>query len=884
MIKWLRYFAFWRRDLRLDARDEIRFHLEMRERDLIARGMRPEEARDAATREFGDPSSVARQLERIDSRIIAREERAEAWSDLRRDVRVGLRSLRNSPAFTTTAVLCSALGIGVTATIVSAAYSILVRPLPYPNADRIVAIYSENTVKSWRNVNISIPDFESWRDGNRTFQSVGMWSWYTATLSDGGKEATRVEGARITPNLFRLFGVQPALGRLFADGDDVFGGPRIALLSYNLWQSRYAGDSSVVGRALLVNGVPYTIVGVMRQGFNFPDRGQIWIPLTVNRATLQRGNRSHPVAYGRLKPGVTIAQAQADLYRIDAALQKEFNEANYGWRSQVVPLREDLVGDLERPLRVFLGAVALLLIMVCANVASLYLARGATRARELAVRAALGASRNRLFRQLITESLLVAGLGGILGVVIAWQGMQLLRFAFPGQLPPFFITLRLDGPTLIIVVAVAVITGLLFGVVPALRGTSVDLNSSLRDGTRGAGDGVSRSKLRSGLVLVEVALSVMLMIGAMLLVRSYRNYTDTDLGFDRKGILTARITLPSTDYPTREASQAFYDRLFERLRAHPGIAVVGAAEGIPFSGWNLASSLNVEGRPAPKQGEEFDTHFQNVTPDFFKAIGVPLVKGRWLQPTDKDSLAPAVLVNEELVKRLYPNEDPIGKRINFGWMGKQWFTIVGVVGTYRHYRLPQPMGPALYFNSATWGPLMQTVTIRAKQDDALSLVSVLRGAVREIDPRVALYEVQTMEEAVDRSLWRQRLQGSVLGVFATLALLLACFGLYGVISYAVAQRTRELGVRIALGATRRQVMLMVFGQSGRLVVGGVVLGLAGAFYGVRLLETLLYGVEATNVAIFATVPLLLTVVALVSSIIPARRAARVDPIIAMRAE
>jgi putative ABC transport system permease protein len=884
MRNWLRYFAFWRRNPRLDARDEITFHLEMRERDLIARGMSPEEARGVAAREFGDPQSVAHQVERIDSRIIAREERAEAWADLRRDVRVGFRSLRHSPAFTVTAVLCSALGIGVTATIVSAAYSILVRPLPYPNADELVTIYGENTVKGYTRSNMSIPDFLSWKEQNRTFESMGMWTWYTATLSDAGQEAERYGGGRVTANLFRLFGVQPALGRLFAEGDDVYGGPRLALISHNLWQNRYSGDSSIVGRSILVNGIPTAVIGVMQPGFNFPDRGDIWMPMAVNPATLDRGNRSNPNAFGRLKQGVTIEQARADLNRIDANLQKEFNNSNHGWRAELVPLREDLVGDLRQPLRVFLWAVALLLLMVCANVASLNLARGATRARELAVRTALGASRNRLFRQLITESLIVALIGGALGVLIAWQGMYLLRFAFPGEAPPFFINLRLDGATLLIVVATAMLTGLLFGVVPALRGTSVDLNVSLRDGTRGSGDGVSRSRIRSSLVLVEVALSVMLMIGAMLLVRSYRNFMDTDMGFDQAGVLTARITLPSADYPTLAASEGFYNRLFERMRVHPGVAVIGAAGGIPFSGWNLQSALNVEGRPAPRQGEEFVTHFQSVTPDFFKAIGVPLIKGRWLQPTDNDSLAPVALVNEELVKRLYPNEDPIGKRVNFGWMGKGWFTIVGVIGTYRHYRLPNPMGPAMYFTSATWGPLQQTVTIRGKQDDANALVPVLRSAVREIDPKVALYDVQTMEEAVDRSLWRQRLQGSVLGVFAALALVLACFGLYGVISYAVAQRTRELGVRIALGATRRDVMLMVFGQSGRLVIGGIALGLVGAWFGVRLLETMLYGVEAKNLMVFASVPILLAVVALLSSVIPARRASRVDPIIAMRAE
>lgn len=882
MSTWLRYFAFWRRDPRHDARDEIGFHIDMRISDLTASGLSRADAERRARAEFGDATSVERQVERIDARIVRREARAEWWNDLRRDVRFGLRSLRKSPAFTTTAVLCAALGIGTTAAIVSAAHSILVRPLPYPDADRLVSIYGENTVRGYQGSNISYPDFASWRDGNGAFEGIGIWTWNSVTLSDRRTDAERVSAADISWNLFEILGVQPALGRLFVDGEDGRSPARVALLSDALWKRRYGGDAGIVGQAITIDGSPYTVVGVMPAGFQFPDRGEVWLPIPVTANAETRANRFHAGAIGRMKPGVTVDQARADLHRIDAELQRQFVDANHGWRADVIAMREDLVGDLRAPLRVFLWSVALVLVMVCANLANLMLARSAVRAREIAVRMALGASRRRLARQLMTESLLVAGLGGVLGIVVAWWGIRLLRFAFPDATPPFFITLSLDGLTLLIILAVAMLTGLLFGALPSLRGTMTDFNAALRDGTRGAGEGLSRSRLRSGLVVSEIALSVMLMIGALLLVRSYRNLAGTDLGFTEQGILSARIALPDTDYPTRAHSLAFYERLLERLRALRGVTHVASAQGIPFSGWNVQGQAAIEGMPRPRRGEELIAHYQTVTPDFFRTVGVPLLRGRFLTPADRDSTAPVALVNETFVKQAFPDGNAMGKRIQTS--GGAWATVVGVVADYRHYRLPQPMGPAVYYSYATWPSRSHTVVLRTDAVDPSTLAPSLRAVLKELDPNVATFQVQTFEEVVDRSLWRQRLQGNVLAIFAAMALVLACIGLYGVISYAVAQRMRELAVRMALGATRRDVLLLIFRQSGVLVGGGVLLGLVGALYGVRILESLLYGVESMDLATFAIVPLLLALVGLVAALMPARRASAVDPIIAMRSE
>ena len=879
MSTWLRYFSFFRRDPRADAADEVRFHLEMRIRDHIARGLSPEDAVRAAEAEFGSAEHVVEEVARIDRRIDERAARTEWWGDLTRDIRVGMRSLRRSPAFSVTAVVTAGLGIGVTAAIASAGYAILVRPLPFPEADRLVAIYSENPERGWTRVNISWPDYVSWRDENRAFEDIGIWTWSSFTLVGQDSAAQRIDGARVSANLFRVLGVQPALGRHIAPDEDGVQRARVVLLGDGLWRNRFGADSGIVGKDILLDGRSYTVLGVMPSGFNFPDRGQLWVPFQVDPAQESHGNRQYAAAIGRLKTGISFEQGKADLSRVDAALANEFRDHNQYWRSEPYRLRDDLVGDLRQPLQVFLWSVTLVLLLVCANVANLMLARAAARSRELALRGVLGASRGRLSRQLITESMLVAGLGGAIGVGIAWWGVRLLRFAFPNQVPPYFISLTLDGTALLMLVAITLMTGVLFGVLPAARMSRVDMNASLRDGDR-AGGGVRSTRLRSALVMAEVALSVVLMVGALLLMRSYRNLENTKLGFEEKGILSARVTLPQVTYPTRARSREFYERLGDQLRRIPGVTHVGHAQGIPFSGWNTSARAQVEGGPVLSRNDRLDTHNQLVTPDFFKAMGVQLVRGRWLTPEDRDSLAPVVLVNERMVEVGFDGKDPIGRRIEVnGW---PMATVVGVIRDYRHYQLPQPMGPATYFPWLAWPTRGQTVVIRTTLDDPASLVPQLQAAVRAIDPQVPISEVQTFDEVTSRSLWRQRLQGNVLGIFAVMSLVLACVGLYGVISYAVAQRTRELGVRMALGATRRTVMLMVFGQSGLVVLAGIAIGLVAAFFSVRIMAALLYGVEARDVATFFIVPAVLAVTALVATIAPALRATRVDPITALR--
>ncbi|HEV8446112.1 MAG TPA: ABC transporter permease [Gemmatimonadaceae bacterium] len=880
--RWFRALTLVRRSAGRDVDDELRFHVESRVADLVASGVDPATARARAEAEFGDQRTIREQTVRIDERIRRRRRLGDWLNEIWRDVVVGLRSLRRTPGVAISALLCSALGIGATGAITSAAYAILVRALPYADADHLVAVYSENPGRAYHRVNVSWPDYETWRDGTRAFSALGMWTWTTLTFSGEGGEAERIEGAEMTPNLVTILGVAPELGHGFVPTDTMPGAPPVALISHGLWQRRYGGDSTIVGRRVEIGSQMTTIVGVMPPRFNFPDRGDAWIPFKPRPGAEAHGNRGYAGAIGRLRPNVTIDQARSDMYRIDAAMVRDFPNENEGWRSEILPLRDDLVGDLKRPVQIFLAAVMMVLLIVCANVANLLLARGAARSGEIAVRTALGASRQRLARQLMTESFALAIVAGAFGVMIAWWGVRLLRYAFPGQTPPSYISLTVDGASLAFIAGITLLTGVLFGILPAVRGTRVDLGTVLRGVGRGS-DG-HQSRVRGSLVVLEIALTVVLTVGAMLLLRSYKNFEGTALGFDEQGILSARIALAKPDYPTSAQRIEFYDRLLARLRALPGVTFAASAQGIPFSGWNLQAWARIEGMPPRKRGEELDAHYQYVSSDYFKAIGVGLVRGRWLTPQDRDSLHPPVLVNEQMVKVGFGGADPIGKHVLIGGDRDPVATVVGVVRDFRHYRLPEPMGPAVYYAYAAYPTLGQTIVLRTGSRDPHALIPELRRVVRELDPRVALSEVQTFDEVVGRSLWRQRLHGAVLSIFAVLSLVLACIGLYGVLSYAVTQRTRELGVRIALGANTGDVVRLVLRQSGALVVGGVAVGLIGALFASRLLETLLYGVGPADLLTFTTVPLGLAAVALLASAIPARRAAEVDPIAAIRAE
>lgn len=882
---WRRHFRLLgRSDLRADVDEELAHHLDMRAHDFTQRGYSAGAARDEATRLFGDVPAIRAECLEIDNRVRRRSSRKETLMTLLNDLRLTARSLRRSRGYTSIAVSCLTVGVAVTATIFSATYSVLVRPLPFRDADRLVAIYGAVPAQAVRGSNISYWDYVEWRQQNHTFQDIAAWTWSTLTVSSDD-DAERVQGALVTANLFPLLGVSPIIGRQFTPDEERAGSDRVILLSYGLWQRRYGGDRGIVGKSIRVNTLPYTVVGVMPRGFNFPEIGQAWRPMPIESAESERNNRFYAGAIGRLKDGVALEAARTDLETVMRRLERTYPRSYEGWSADVITMREDLSGALRRPLTVFLGAVGMLLLIVCANVANLMLARGAERRRELGIRVALGAGRGRVVRHVLLESVLIATLGGLLGALLIPWGLRLFIATYPNE-APYYVNFGIDGTIIGFVVLISLVSGLLLGLVPALRASNVDVNAALKEEGRGQAGGRQGSRLRDGLVVAELALSVMLLVGATLLIRSYRVLTDTKLGFDEKGLLTARVSLPPAQFREAERRRAYWESAYQRLSALPGVEAVGSADGIPLTGWNVQASMTIEGRPPRGQDDVLMVHYQNVSPDYFRAIGVPLVRGRALSPADRDSAVYVGVINEDLVRREFAGRDPIGQRIKWGDANSEWpwITIVGVVGDFRHWRLPEPVRPSIFLSQMAQPSYTQSIVLRTKLDDPRTLEPAVRAALRDLNRDAPAYQVQTFEQVVSASLWRQRLQGQVLGLFAVVAMLLAAIGIYGVISYAVSLRTREIGVRMALGAKRSQVAMLVLGQGTRLAIIGVAIGIAGALLLRGTIAQLLYGVATTDPLTFIGVPLSLAAVALLASLVPAQRATRVDPVVAMKAD
>lgn len=880
---WRRYLRFWGSDVESDLRDEFEFHLDAEIEQLVAEGWPAESARAEAVRRFGDIEQFRERCRRSDERRVARRRRLLSLSSLTRDARYAWRSLRKDRAFALTALACIALGVCVTTTSFSAVDAILLRPLPYPNDNRLLTITSEDVTRGYHGANISYADYVSWRNENRSFSSMGIWTWVTKTITTG--ETERMQGASVSANLFPTLGVRPVLGRNFVPDEEVTAASDVLLLSYGLWQRRFGSDSSIVGRTISVDGRPHRVIGIMPPGFAFPAQSEFWMPFAHDQlANEPHGNRGYAGAIGRLKPGVTFEQAAADLHSIDARMARDFPRDNKEWTADVKTLREDLMGDLKRPTLVFLGAGFLVLLIACANVANLLLVRGIARQREIAVRSALGAARADLLRQLLVESVLLATAGGILGALGGMWMVRLARFAFPNGVP-FYLTFDPDLRVVAGAIAVILLTALVAGAMPAIQSTRLDVNRVLREGSRG-GESLVRSRGRTVLVVGELAMSTLLLVGGVLLLRSYRAYVDTDLGFDRAGILTARITLPEKSYDDLSRRVSFFQTLEERVRAMPGVTVVGSAQGIPFSGWNTGAGLGFPDPSISPPDNPIDSHYQAVFPDFFPALGIHLVRGRQLSMSDRDTVAPVVVINESLAKRAFPGKDPLGQRLKFGPGNEPgpWYTIVGIVRDFRHYQLPQPMGPAVYLPYTEYQARSQTLVIRTTRKDPYALVPEVRAALNEIDPQIALYDIKTMDDAVAQSFWRQRLQSQVLGVFAGLAVLLAVIGMYGLISYGVAQRRREIGVRLALGARQSAVMGLVVKQGLALAATGVAIGIVASLALVGVIKSLVYGVSASDPVTYLVVGLVLFGVTVASTMIPARRAAAVDPIEAMRAD
>jgi putative ABC transport system permease protein len=860
-----------------DLDDELRSYLDQLTEEKRAAGMGAAEARRAARVELGGLEQVKEEVRQVRT--------GQMLQEFLQDLRYGLRTLRKNPGFTAVAVLALALGIGANTAMFSVAYGILLRPLPYAGADRVAVVYMNYFPRDFKFGTMCIRDYLMWKESNRAFEDPSLFT--SRRMDIGGKEGVpeQVQGASVTAGFFSTFGVGPLIGRTFAAGEDTPAAASLAVIGESLWRRRFAAGSGVLGQTILVNGAPSTVIGVMPAVFGFPRREtEVWTNLPLNPPT-----RYGPWFYrgvARLKPGVTLEQAQAETNNIGLLMMQQ-NSFYKRLTLPVVGLRDAMLGTTLKPaIWVLAGAVGLVLLIAVVNVANLMLARATVREREMAVRLSLGAGRGRLVRQLLTESVLLSVTGGAAGLALAWGGIELVRVWNPGNLP-FIDSVRLDAFALGFMVLVSVLTGVLFGLAPALQSASADLNSTIKEGGRTGATSRARGRARATLVVCEIALSLMLLVGAGLLLRSFVNLQAVTGGFSTppQKILTMLISPGSKKYTDPRAGLAFYDEVLRRARNVPGVETAAVTDSLPPDRQGDADTFAIEGQAlAPG---ELNPIVSDVTvgPDYFQALGVPLVKGRFFTDHDNQDSAPVSIVSEGFARRFFPSQEALGKRIRQSGpaMGNKWMEIVGVVGNLKYLGLTVDTDPAYYMPFAQgYGPRMY-LTVRSS-GDAASLAGALRHGIQSIDPDVTLAQIGTMEQAMTLSVSQPRFDTMLLALFAGIALLLAAVGIYGLIAYSVAQRTHEIGVRMALGAARADVVRMVVRQGASLAVIGIVLGLGGAFALTRLLETMLFGIGVIDALTFAAAPLGIMLVVLLATFVPALRATRISPVVALRYE
>jgi putative ABC transport system permease protein len=780
--------------------------------------------------------------------------------------------LLKKPGFTTVVLITLALGIGANTAIFSVVNGVLIQPLPFKKPDRLVAVREINPKFSNEPIGASFPNFKDWEEQNQVFEHIAAYSGQVLTLI-GEDEPLRVSAQNVSSAFFAMLGAEPILGRAFLPEEEKTGQRKVVVLSHGFWQRRFGGDPAVLDRTLTLDGSAYTVVGVMPAGFRFLRDADLWTPLNVP-ATLQqiRGARFLQVV-ARLKPGMSLEQARAGMGTLAQQLESEYSQSNSGWGVSLVTLQDKLVGNVKLGLLVLLGAVGFVLLIACANVANLLLTRGTTRQKEIAIRVALGAGRRRVIQQLLTESTLLALLGGGLGLLLALWGIDALRALSPSNLPRIE-EIRIDRSVLAFALTVSLLTGLLFGLAPARQATRVDLQEALKEG---GGSSAGRRKLLRGLLVVsEIALSLILLVGAGLLGRSLLALLSVDPGFRTENLMTMELSLPQYKYRQEQQQTEFFQQLLERAESLPGVRAVALTTILPLSGNESKNSFTIEGRDS--DGKNW-ARLQTISPDYFRTMSIPLLNGRPFSTHDAKAGAPdVVIINEIMAQRFWPDQDPVGKRILFGDSGS---TIVGVVGNIRHTGLGAEHEPEMYLPVES----SRTMVLVARADsEAIALAAPLRALVHSIDKDQPVENVRTMEEVVSRSVAQPRFLAILLSVFATLALALAAVGVYGVMAFSVAQRTREMGIRMALGAQPRDILRLVLGQGMVLAIIGVAAGLLGSFAITRLMSSLLYRVSATDPITFIVISLLLTGVALGASFMPARRALKVDPMVALRHE
>jgi putative ABC transport system permease protein len=808
---------------------------------------------------------------------------------LLQNVRYAVRRLRNSPGFSAIVVITLALGIGANTAIFSVVNAVLLRPLPYREPERLVTIYHFYPGLNNLEAPVSAPGFRDYRDQTGLFQTVAVETGWGANLTGMG-DPERLRGTRVTAQFFATLGITPQVGRTFVAEEDAPGKNHVVVLTYGLWQRLFAGQNSAVGKTMTINGEQYVVIGVMPQGMrDFWNRDtELWSPLGLEPAALADNRRTNEYLNltGRLKPGITPERAQATLTAFANQLKQRYPDFYAkDWTLRAKPLQEVATGRIRPALLILLGAVGFVLLIACANVANLLLARAAARLKEVAIRTALGAQRAQLVKQLLTESVLLAIVGGVIGLGLAYIGVRALVAFNPRNLPGAE-DLRIDGVVMLFTGGIAIVTGLIFGLVPALQTSRSNLQETLREGGRTAVADKGGQAVRRVLVVVEVALALTLLTGAGLLMKSFARIQGVEPGFDASNLLTFNLALPQSKYPSDTQQVAFFDQALSRLAATPGIRAVGATSVMPFTpgGWSTGS-FTIEGyQPAKNQPGPWGD-IRVINPDFFKALKVPLIKGRVFDERDTRNSPQVAVVDEELVRRYLPNVDPIGHRVTFNDPQRdtaiKWIEIVGVVGHTKHEGLDADARIQLYFPYAQAGSRRLTVGVRTA-GAPLGALATVRDAVHAVDKDLPISDVRTMDDLISQSVGQRRLSMVLLGLFAGIALVLASIGIYGVMSYSVTQRSHELGVRMALGAGRSNVLGLVLAQGMRLALIGVAFGLGGAFALTRLMATQLYAVKPTDPTTFGSVAVLLTTIAAVAILVPAMRATRVDPVEALR--
>jgi putative ABC transport system permease protein len=803
------------------------------------------------------------------------------------DLRFAVRSLFKRPGFALIVIFTLALGIGANTAIFSVINAVLLRPLPYVEPERIVQLWETDTRQRSLEGTVSPLNFNDWRNQTQSFEAMAAYRYTIFTLT-GNDQPQSLNGSTTSASFFSVLGVKPIIGRDFLPEEDAPGKNRVCILSYGLWQRQFAGDQTLPGKTIQLNGESYTVAGVMPQGFQFPDSAELWSPLGYDLQRIERGSHNL-MAIGRINSNTTVSSAQADLDAIASRLEEQYPNTNTRAGIKVIPLREQLVGKVEKGLYILLFAVGLVLLIACANVTNLLLVRATSRQKEIAIRAAIGASRRHLIRQFLIEGVLLAIIGGTIGLLIAWWGVDLILASLPSNLPRIK-DANIDKWVLLFTLSISLLTGILSALAPAIYGTRLDLNQVLKESGKQTTAGSLRKSLRGFLVASEIALALVVLIGAGLLINSFLRIQAVNPGFKPDNLLTLQINLPRSKYKDQQKQAIFFQQAVERIRSISGIEQVSITSELPFSGSRSSSSFDIEGRPSDRPDDGNNADRRVVTPNYFATMGIPLVDGRDFTDFDDKTTNGVVIVNERWAQQFFPNENPIGKRIRIGddlevafYGSGVWREVVGVVGNLKHNNLTVADVPEMYMPYRQHPESRMMVAVRGGGNSA-NFTSAIRNEILALDHDLPIYNIRLMGERLAQSVLPQRFNMLLLSIFAGLALVLASVGIYGVMSYTVAQSTREIGIRMALGAGQQQVLRMVLGQGLALVLIGIVIGLAAAFGFARLMESLLFGVHATDFVTFAGVSVVLVLVALLACYLPARRATKVDPMVALRYE